>query len=458
MTVDPVVTALTRYVTSSFEQHGATTEDAARVRVLDSLGCAFRAEGSVEVTAARRLAEGSPFDPSGSAVWATSVRVTPEVAAFANTAAIRSLDLNDSFFGAAGLHPSDMWGGVLALADSEDRSLAEAIDAGLVGYEISVTVASILPVTDYGWDHVILMGIGAVCANARLLELSPEQVASAISLYVISHVPTRQARSGRISHWKCLAAANAASLAVRACRLAQAGVHGPDLAFTGTYGFLRQVVGSDYSAGSLVEPLSALSTPRRILDTHIKVWPLAYVAQSAVWAAEQLRRRVPSFDDIAEVELHTFAKAVEFMAGSRERWNPQTRETADHSLPYVVIEMLRRGTVDEESFSPERITAAQTREALTKIHIETVPALTARYPQEFPAHLTLTLTDGTRHTIEVAGSPGYCRQPLTPDEMSAKFHRGASRALDAEVARRLEAGVRGPASVSVRELLSLTLA
>jgi 2-methylcitrate dehydratase len=391
-------------------------------RYLDSFACAFGAFRHDGPAAARRYAEASDVGDGGVTIWGTDHRTSPETAALVNGAAVRFLDLNDAYFGLESLHPSDMLAGLLAVGEKHGRSGADVVDAAAVGYEVAMTLCDAMCVHCRGWDHVNILGIGAAAATARLIGLGEEQTRHALALQVTGHSALRQTRFGTLSMWKGFAAGNAVRQAVYVCSLAAAGVEGPAEAFEGKHGFLNQLLGGEVGEAAALERLSQISDPaRRILDSHIKWWPFGYVAQSAVEAAETLRAQVDDIARIARIEVTTFDKGVDFMC-SPEKWEPTTRETADHSLPYVVGEMVRRGVVDEQSFHPDSYGTEETHDFLKqKVFVSVDDDFTRRYGPEFPARVRLILEDGSVLEEELSNSRGHARRPVSDEDLIEKF-------------------------------------
>ncbi len=143
--------------------------------------------------------------------------------------------------------------------------------------------------------------------------------------------------------WKGAAAANAARNAVFAARLASKGMAGPFRPFEGEMGFVNQLLEGEGFDDDMLWRLQDKAAPTRILDIHIKHWPVEYHAQSAVDAALQVPREF--IQDMDSVYIDTFETAYEIISRDPEKWDPKTRETADHSLQYIVTAALLDGEV-----------------------------------------------------------------------------------------------------------------
>ena len=415
-----------------------------RRRLLDSIGVALAAFAQPAPRAARACAY--PFAlGSGATLWGTPVRTTPEMAAFANGVMVRYLDFNDTYLSKEPLHPSDVIPALWALAEWRDSGPGELVAAIAVAYEVGVTLCDAASLRAHGWDHVNYIGIAVAAAGARLLGLPAEGIEHAISLAAVPHAAMRQTRAGELSMWKGAAAANAARHGVFAAMLAAAGMTGPYQPFEGEMGFFRQLLGGQPFDEGVLEPLARRSPPTRILDTHIKFWPVEYHAQSAVDAALQLRAEVGDPGAVEAMHIDTFRAAYEIIAKDPEKWQPRTRETADHSLPYIAWVALLDGTVGPESFAPHRLQDAALRRRLQeKTTLREDPELTRGYPEGIPNRLTLRTRDGRSLSRQVSFPRGHARNPMSDDEVLEKFLRNVGWALPEPQARRLARAVMEP--------------
>lgn len=418
--VDWLKSTLASYSLAAFDVTGVVLSEASR-RVVDSVGVALGALDHAGPVAIRRYISGS--GASGDAVvWGSSRRAPLESAVLANCAAVRYLDYNDSYFAeASGSHPSDMIPGLMAIADSRGASGRALLEAIAVGYEIAVSCADGIGARRKGWDHVNQTGIGACCALGRLLGLSPEQLGHALGIVVVSHAAMGQTREGHLSMWKGLAAADAVRHAVYACLLAEAGVEGPDEPFSGERGYLSLILGGEYVDKSAFEAIAVGKAPARILETHIKAWPIGVVSQSGVDAALRLALRLDGLDQVESVEVETFRAAIE-RNGSPEKWRPMTRETADHSLPFGVVTALRDGRVNPASFEESKVQSEVTHQfMLDRVTLMENPEFTGQYPEAFPTRVTVRTRSGDVLVEEVVYPRGHARNPLSEEALDAKF-------------------------------------
>jgi 2-methylcitrate dehydratase len=215
---------------------------------------------------------------------------------------------------------------------------------------------------------------------------------------------------------------------VFAAMLAAEGLTGPAPIFEGEMGFFKQVSGP-FTLPKLGG--EAGGDDFMIKKTSIKFWPAEYHSQSAIHAALELRREIPDRSKIVSVDIESFDAAVDIIGKDPEKWRPKTRETADHSLPYCTAVALMDGDVTLDSFSEKRLHDQALLDLVARIKIHRNADLTARYPKGIPNRITVTLQDGTQHTAENEFPRGHDQNPMTDDEVAAKFRRRAEGRLAA---------------------------
>jgi 2-methylcitrate dehydratase len=391
----------------------------AKRRVLDSLACALGAWDAAPCRIARRIAQASP-SRGGATLWGTTSRTSPDLAAFANGALVRYLDFNDTYLSKEPAHPSDNLSAILALAETTRGSGKRVIEAIVLAYEVHCRLCDAAALRPRGWDHVTYGPFSTALAAAKLLKLTEARTVQALNLAGVANVALRQTRVGDLSMWKACAFSNAARNGLFAASLAQQGMTGPSPIFEGEKGFMRLVSGPmDLSAFD--------SDSFKIMETYLKHFPVEYHAQTAVEAALALRDEilktegVGALGRIAEIELGSYDVAIEIIGKDPEKWRPRTRETADHSFPYCVAVALQDGTVSDRSFAPRRLDDPALHSLMQKIRVVKEPAFDGVYPQAMPTRLTLRLASGHSYTRQVDHPLGHPRNPMSDQQVEAKF-------------------------------------
>jgi 2-methylcitrate dehydratase len=267
------------------------------------------------------------------------------------------------------------------------------------------------------FDHVTVGVMASALAAAKALGLSPEQTRQALNLSVAANIALYQTRIGEVSLWKGCAFANASRNAVFAAQLASLGLTGPEPIFEGPGGFFKAVSGEPFA----LEPFGGAGRPFKILDCTVKRYPLGLYSQTVVEAALQARQQLRSVDDIQEVHIKTLQTAVNIMAGDAEKWHPKNRETADHSMPYTTAVALKYGAVETRHFGAEYWSDPQLLDLVQKVKVSVSEEANRRAPEAMLSTVEVMTSGGERVTAEVAYHRGHYKNPMSDQEIEAKF-------------------------------------
>jgi 2-methylcitrate dehydratase len=371
-------------------------------RLIDSVACAAAAYpepfcGRIRAFAGRYA--GTP----DARIWGSGERSSVEMAGFANGTMLRYLDYSDTWLGKTAGHPSDMIGALVGVAEAYQADGAALLTAIVVAYELYCGLCDSVALQARGIDQSTAAAVGAAAGAARLLGLDEERLANALALGLAPNLHLYIVRSGALSDWKGCAGPNGARNGVFAALLAREGFTGPTAVVEGK--------------GGLADVLGAFDwqPPReipRIVDTHLKFHPVCYHGQSAIDAALALRGKLP-LEAIATIEVETYEAAFRAMGSDPQRWAPETRETADHSLPYTIAVARREGRLGSEAYAQERLGDAETKRLMDRIRVAASTAMTAAFPARAQTRVTLRGTDGSVHSHLQDHPKGHAANPLS---------------------------------------------
>jgi len=422
--------------------------------VMDTMGCALGGAESPPAKIARAAAsEITSAVPS--TVLVSGQKTSPDLAAFANGAMIRYLDFNDTYTGSTTCHPSDLLAPVLAVVEARNGNGKVVILGTVLGYEIFCGLVD-AGVREPGraWDQSTYGVIAAAVVAAKLFGHSKEQMANAISLAVASHISLEQIRRGQISHWKGCALANASRNAVFCAMLAGKGMTGPEEVFEGKAGFFAST-GIRFE----IRPFADSADDYRIMKARVKAFPAGYFSQSAIEAILNLRSQVSNLDDIKEIRLQTFPAGYEVMGSGEANWQPETREGADHSLPFVMAVALMEGNLEIHHYDQLYYKRSDVRALMQKISVRIGDEPVAAWP-EVPLNIVdVALTSGKVLSTRVAYHLGHFKRLMTDEEQERKFRPLAEPLLPQKQIDDLLACLRRLDEVArISELISLTVA
>ena len=434
-------------------------------RVIDNAAVATASLTRGPAVASRAQAQAHPYSP-GATVFGLeqSERVSPEWAAWANGVAVRELDYHDTFLAADYSHPADNIPAIVAVAQhlATRRGLTgkDLVRGIATGYEIQVNLVRAICLHKHKIDHVAHLGPSAAAGIGTLLGLDQETIFQAVGQALHTTTATRQSRKGQISTWKAHAPAFAGKMAVEAVDRAMRGQTSPEPIYEGEDGVIAWLL--DGPDAHYRVPLPAPGAPKlAILDTYTKEHSAEYQSQALIDLARKLHHEHPELRDadrIAGIVIHT-SHHTHYVIGSGandpQKYDPTaSRETLDHSIPYIFAVALQDGTWHHvDSYTPERAARPDTVALWQKITTAEAPEWTRRYhssdPEEkaFGGRVEITLTDGTTIVEEIAVADAHPlgARPFAREQYVNKFRVLAEGVLpEAEIERFLDVAQRLP--------------
>jgi 2-methylcitrate dehydratase PrpD len=346
-------------------------------------------------------------------------------AALVNGTAAHALDYDDVLDPAMS-HPSAaLVPAILALAETEGSSGADALDAFLVGYEVLARLGEAMNLVHYqrGWHTTLSLGsMGVAAACGRLLRLDADGIAMAISL-ATSMAGGSKRQFGTMA--KPLHAGLAAKNGLMAAQLAASGVTGVAEPLEGRWGYIDLMAGP--AAPGLAGALAHLGDPPAM--EQYGVWAKAYpCCASTHRPADALRAMNLRTQDVVSID----ALVSEAAAANLRYRIPTDPNEARFSLPYCLAAVLTDGTLSVASFTAEAIARPALRPLMERVTMRVDPELTADRPvtESFErGTLDVLLTDGTRRQGAVLAPRGHPKAPLSDAELEAKFRDCAAHAL-----------------------------
>jgi 2-methylcitrate dehydratase len=423
--------------------------DAVANRLIDNAAVAIAALERRPVVNARAQARAHPFAP-GATVFGLprGQRVSPEWAAWANGVAVRELDFHDTFLAADYSHPADNIPPVLAVAQHCGRSGADLVRGIVAAYEVQVALVRSICLHEHRIDHIAHLGPSATAGIGAALGLDTDTIFRAIGHALHVTTTTRQSRKGEISSWKAYAPASAGKVAIEAIDRAMRGEGSPQPVYEGEDGVIAWLLGGPEAV--YVVPLPEPREPRRaILDTYPKEHSAEYQAQAFIDLAISLAPWIGDLSRVERIEIwtsHHTHNVIGSGSGDPQKYDPgASRETLDHSLPYIVAVALEDGVWHHESsYTPERAARPTAISLWRKIGTFEDSEWTARYHHPDPAErafggrMVVTLEDGVQMEAElrVPDAHPLGRRPFGHEQFVEKLQRLADEIVaPVEIAR-----------------------
>jgi len=391
--------------------------------------------------------------PNGAVIWGTSMRANPDLAGFVNGSLLRCYDYNDFYVGQRNSgHPSDMVAAVIAAGEWVDASGEDILVAIAVGYEVVGAAFDAFSTAPGGWDYTNLTAIGACGAIARLLKLNVDQTREAYGMTVTPHFATDEVEScelnarGDLTLWKRFNGTDAARNALLACFLAQAGVEAPVRPFTGSNGFIAKLRNEHDPVPVILDRLQTNKPLSRVAETYVKLWPVGSMAQSAIRAALEARGKISDLSQIKEVRVYSEEGAYQhFIEMRQDPYHPISRETADHSMPYVVGAAVLDGYIGIDSFDLDKVLDPK-RQHFVAEQVKCFPEPSlgalkdgklARAARGYLSRIEIELADGSVIHGEAKPFPGHPKAPFSDEDIALKVTQNALPFAGQEVTDRI---------------------
>jgi 2-methylcitrate dehydratase len=435
-------------------------------RIIDNAAVSAAAVIRRPVTTARQQALAHPAGP-GAAVFGVDGTFSTEWAAWANSVAVRELDYHDTFLAAEYSHPGDNIPPLVAVAQQLGVRGGELIRGLATAYEIQINLVKGMCLHEHKIDHVAHLGPSVAAGLGTMLRLDVDTIYQAIGQALHLTTATRQSRKGAISSWKAFAPAHAGKVAIEAVDRAMRGEGAPAPIWEGEDGVIARLLSGPEHSYQV--PLPESGEPKRaILDSYTKEHSAEYQSQAPIDLARRLRMRIDDLDQITSIVLHTSHHTHHVIgtgSGDPQKFDPDaSRETLDHSLPYIFAVALQDGSWDHElSYAPARAHRPDTITLWHKISTVEDPEWTRRYHSDDPAdkafgaraEVTLASGEVIVDELAVADAHPLGARPFARDQYIAKFTHLCDGVADSAEQQRFLEAVQGIDDVHALNLRAL---
>jgi len=454
---ETITATMSRWATGlEFDQIGEKAVHEARRYLLDSLGCAFG--GYRQEDALHALDVLDETAGAGPATILGSGKKTDVVSAsLANALMVRVMDYNDIYWQQDPSHPSDIIPAAIACAERQGAGGEELIVGIVLGHEFEMRLceAAFPGIRERGWHHATLTAFVSPIVAGRMLRLSWEQIQHAIGISASHHCTLGAVTAGKLTMMKNTVDPMATQAGVMAALLAEKGYSGPEHVIDGKEGLVH-CMGPEWKLEILTE---GLGESWRIERCGMKAFPteaLTHAPISAVLELAQKNDLVP--EQIESVQIRSLARAADILADPT-KYDPRSKETADHSLPYVIAAAIVYQQVTPAQFEMDVIMDPRVREQLNKVEVVADPDIEAVFPELQRVIVSIKTTDGEEFTNQLDYPKGDPRNPLTDQEIEGKFDALAAPVLSDSARARLKDAVWNLEKLStVSELMSMCTA
>jgi 2-methylcitrate dehydratase len=386
--------------------------------LLDSFGCALGGYQQHDVRIALEVLE-EIAGRGPATVIGSGKKVDPVSAALANALMIRCMDYNDIYWKQDPSHPSDIFPAALACCERAKSDGKELIVGLVLGHEFEMRFceAAFPGIRERGWHHATLTAFVSPIVAGRALHLSGEQIQHAIGISASRHCTLGAVTAGKLTMMKNTVDPLATQSGVLAALLAEKGYSGPEHVVDGKEGLVH-CFGPEWKLNTLTE---GLGTSWRITQCGMKGFPteaLTHTPISAVLDLVKTNDLKP--EQVQKIQIRSLARAADILSDP-SKYDPHTKETADHSLPYVIAAALVDRQVTPKQFTMERIMDPEIRAQLRKVEVVADPEIEKVFPALQRTVVNITTIDGRTFIRELDFPKGDPRNPLTDQEVEEKF-------------------------------------
>ena len=287
------------------------------------------------------------------------------------------------------------------------------------------------------WHHATLTQFVSPVVASRVLGLSAEQMTNAIGINGSHNHTIGCPTAGSLTMMKNTVDPLAVQSGVFAALMAAEGYSGTTAVFEGKEGFMEC-----FREGWDVEKLvGGLGERFKILDCSMKAFPTEALTHTHISALlKVITENDIAHEDIEEVRVTTIARACDILFDPH-KYRPTTRETADHSLPYCLAAAMVDRKITTGSFSEEKLRDQRIWEVIDRIKGEASEEFEKMFPAKQPSRVVVRTTDGAEHEAYLEYPKGDPREPMTQEDLDAKFGALAAPLLDAERQRQVREAI-----------------
>jgi 2-methylcitrate dehydratase len=406
--------------------------------LLDSIGCALGGFLQHDVKIALEvLGEHGGAGPA--TVIGTGAKTDPVSASLLNALMVRVMDYNDIYWKQDPSHPSDIIPAALACGERTAKGGRDLIVGIVLGHEFEMRLceAAFPGIRERGWHHATLTAFVSPMVAAKMLDLDWEKMQHAIGISGSRMATLGAVTAGKLTMMKNTVDPLATQSGVLAALLAAKGYTGPEHVIDGKEGLVH-CMGPEWKLELLED---GLGESWRITQCGMKAFPTEALTHAPISCVLDLvRDNDLAPERVAQVHIRSLARAADILADP-SKYDPRSKETADHSLPYVIAAAVAERQVTPLQFTDEKIMDPTIRAQLNKVEVVADPEIEAAFPELQRVVVKITTTDGKQFTKQVDYPKGDPRNPLTDAEVEEKFDALAEPVLTDERRKRVKDAV-----------------
>jgi len=367
---------------------------------------------------------------------------------------IRCMDYNDIYWKQDPSHPSDIFPAALAGCERAKGDGKELIVGLVLGHEFEMRFceAAFPGIRERGWHHATLTAFVSPIVAGRAMHLGWEQIQHAIGISASRHATLGAVTAGKLTMMKNTVDPLATQSGVLAALMAEKGYTGPEHVVDGKEG-LTHCFGPSWKLNRLTD---GLGESWRITQCGMKAFPTEALTHTPISAVlDIVKSNDLMSEQVEKVQIRSLARAADILSDP-SKYDPRSKETADHSLPYVIAAAIAERQVTPVQFEMKKIMDPIIRAQLKKVEVVADPEIEKVFPALQRVIVNLTTTDGRTFTKQLDYPKGDPRNPLSDAEVEEKFAALAEGVLSDGAQKKLKQAIWNLEKVgSVSKLMAL---
>jgi 2-methylcitrate dehydratase len=412
----------------------------------DSIGCALGGYHTKDVKILRNIYT-EMAGKRESTIIGYGDKIPAVNSTLVNSLMIRALDFNDIYWKEDPSHPSDLIPAALSVGEMVGASMKEVITAIVLAYEFEQRLCLFASpgVRERKWHHATLTQFVSPIVAGKVLGLNEDQMVNAIGISGSHNHTIGCPTAGKLTMMKNTVDPMAVQSGVFAALMAKKGYTGTEAVFEGKEGLMDTFLGWNakeqkvepvnmkgrdgisewkWNIDKLVSGLGDSSHKRdkyKILECGMKAFPTEALTHTHLSATlKVVTKNNITYDQIDSVTLTTLAQAYDILFDPH-KYRPESRETADHSLPYCIAVALVDHKITTQSFSDKKLKDPRIWEVIDKIKGKPSQEFEKMFPAKQPSKAVVKTKDGREFSEYLEYPKGDPREPMTMDDLDNKF-------------------------------------
>ncbi|MFC2085535.1 MmgE/PrpD family protein, partial [Bacteroidota bacterium] len=391
-----------------------------------------------------------------------------------NSLMIRALDFNDIYWKEDPSHPSDLIPAALAAGELAGASMKDVIVATVLAYEFEQRLCLYAKpgIRERKWHHATLTQFVSPIVAGKILKLNVDQMVNAIGINGSHNHTIGCPTAGKLTMMKNTVDPMTVQSGVFAALMAQKGYSGTERVFEGKEGFMDCYFGWDFK-DEKIKPINMegrealaewswdlealignLGEDYKITECSMKAFPTEALTHTHLSAAlNVVTKNNITYDQIESVAVTSIARACDILFDPT-KYRPESRETADHSLPYCLAAALVDHKVTTQSFSDEKLKDKRIWEVIDKIKGEASDEFEKMFPEKQPSKVVIRTKDGKEFSEYLEYPKGDPREPMSDEDLENKFMGLTQGLLESERQKNIKDTIFNCEELSTSEFMN----